>query len=132
VALVEGVVKVAAAKAHADPGKPTPQVEMTAGEVLEAAPAAPMRVATADTARSISWRSGVVEFAGEPLGQAVAEMNRYTTRPIEIADATTASFRVSGVFRTGDPDQFARMMTQVFPLEAQGAPGGPIILTRKD
>lgn len=133
VALVEGVVKVAAIKPKAVSGRPVEQVQMTAGEVLDAPTAdAPMRVASADTEKSISWRSGVVEFSGESLADAVAEMNRYTTRPIEIADPAAAAFRVSGVFRTGEPEMFARMMTQVFPLEVQGTPDGPITLKRRD
>lgn len=133
VALVEGIVRVAPARPAArEAGTPVQQVEMTAGEVLEAAAAAPMRVATADTQRSISWRSGIVEFAGEPLGAAVAEMNRYTTRPIEIADPELARYRVSGVFRTGEPEIFARMMTQVFPLDADQKRGQPIVLRRRD
>jgi len=132
VSLVEGVVKVAAVKAKASPGKPLEQVQMTAGEVLDAPAAdAPMRVASADTEKAISWRSGVVEFSGEPLAQAVAEINRYTTQPIEIDDPDAANFRVSGVFRTGEPQMFARMMTQVFPLEVQQAPDGAIALRKR-
>jgi transmembrane sensor len=132
VALVEGVVQVAAVKAAPTPGKPVQQVQMTAGEVLDApAPDAPMRVAAADTERTISWRSGVVEFSGEPLANAVAEMNRYTTRHIEISDPAAKSFRVSGVFRTGEPEMFARMMTQVFPLDLDTAPEGPLMLKKR-
>jgi transmembrane sensor len=132
VALVEGAVKVAAVQSAATPDKPVEQVQMTAGEVLDApGPDQPMRVAAADTEKTISWRSGVVEFSGEPLAQAVAEMNRYTTRPIEIADPAAAAYRVSGVFRTGEPEMFARMMTQVFPLDAQQAPDGSIMLKRR-
>ena len=132
VALVEGVVRVASAKPPASPEKPVEQVQMTAGEVLDApAPNAPMRVATADTERSISWRSGVVEFSGQSLGDAAAEMNRYTTRHIEIADPSIAALHVSGVFRTGEPETFAKMMTQVFPLDVQETPDGPITLKRK-
>lgn len=132
VALVEGVVQVAPVKANTSPDKPLQRIQMTAGEVLDApAPDAPMRVAVADTERSISWRSGVVEFAGEPLGAAVAEMNRYTTRRIEIADPAADSFHVSGVFRTGEPEMFARMMAQVFPLDIQATPGGSITLKRR-
>ncbi|HEX6859638.1 MAG TPA: FecR domain-containing protein [Caulobacteraceae bacterium] len=132
VALVEGVVRVAPAKAAPSaPGKPVQQVQMSAGEVLEAPPAQPMRVASADVQRAVSWRSGLVEFSGETLGAAVAEMNRYTTRPIEIADPAAGAYRVSGVFRTGEPELFARMMTEVFPLEADTASGQSIVLKRK-
>jgi len=132
VALVEGVVRVAPAKPSAAKGAPEQQVQMTAGEVLEAAPAAPMLVASADTRRSVAWKSGIVEFAGEPLSQAVAEINRYTNHPITIEDPAAGAYRVSGVFRTGEPELFAQMMTEVFPVEADTASDGAIVLRRRN
>jgi transmembrane sensor len=131
VALVEGVVRVAPAGPATVKGAPEQQVQMTAGEVLEAAPAAPMLVASADTRRSVAWKSGIVEFAGEPLSQAVAEINRYTNHPITIEDPAAGAYRVSGVFRTGEPELFAQMMTEVFPVEADTASDGAIVLKRR-
>jgi len=131
VALVEGVVQVASAQITPG-GRPAQHVQMTAGEVLEAPKAAPMLVVTDDVRRSVSWTSGVVEFSGEPLSQAVAELNRYTTQPIEVGDASVGAYRVSGVFRTGDPETFARMMSEVFPLNVEHRPGGGgVILERR-
>ncbi len=128
VALVEGVVRVAPIRAGKSESAPVQQVEMTAGEVMEAARSAPMLVATADTRRQVSWKSGIVEFTGESLGDAVDEMNRYTKNPIRIAEPSIGSYRVSGVFRTGEPELFARMMSEVFPIAAETDPEGGIIL----
>ncbi|HEX5776942.1 MAG TPA: FecR domain-containing protein, partial [Caulobacteraceae bacterium] len=127
VALVEGAVRVAPVKPAASPG-PLQQVELTAGEVMEAEKAAPMLVATADVERAVTWKSGIVEFAGEPLAEAVAEMNRYTDRPIRIADPSIAGLRVSGVFRTGEPELFVRMVSEVVPVTAERGPNGSTVL----
>ena len=118
VALVEGVVKVARTAPQSSPA-PNQQVTMTAGEVLEAPPAAAMVVRTADTGRATSWKDGVVVFDDLPLAEAVAEMNRYTHRPVALADPRIGAYRVSGVFRTGDPERFAEAMSEVFPLEIE-------------
>ena len=83
-----------------------------------------MVVRTADTGRATSWREGVVVFDDAPLAEAVAEMNRYTRHPVTLADDRIGAFRVSGVFRTGDPERFADSMAEVFPLEVERGPGG--------
>jgi transmembrane sensor len=118
VALVEGVVKVSRVT-PATTVAPAQQVTMTAGEVLEAPPAAAMVVKTADTGRATSWKDGVVVFDDQPLAEAVAEMNRYTNRHVVLADPKSGAYRVSGVFRTGDPERFADAMAEVFPLEVE-------------
>ena len=128
VALVEGAVRVAPVKPVASAGAPAQQVELTAGEVLEADRAAPMLVAAADVHRAVTWKSGIVEFAGEPLSEAVAEMNRYTENPIRIADPAIANLRVSGVFRTGEPELFAHMVSEVVPVTAERGPNGTTVL----
>ena len=124
VALVEGVVKVASITRPA-PQAPREQVTMTAGEMLDAPPAAAMTVRVADTRRATSWRDGVVVFDDAPLADAVIEMNRYTTHPVVLADARIGTFRVSGVFKTGDPQRFAQAMAEVFPLAIDDAGGSP-------
>lgn len=133
VALVEGVVRVAPVKPTASPAAPPQQVELTAGEMLEAARAAPMVVAAADVRRAVTWKSGVVEFAGEPLSQAITEINRYTDRPIRLADASVGGLRISGVFRTGEPELFARMVSEVVPVAAErDADGQTVLIARSE
>jgi len=128
VALVEGVVRVTPAKPTGPAAAPAQQVDLAPGEVLEADRAAPMLVTTADARRAISWKSGIVEFSGESLGVAVGEMNRYSHQPIQIADPAIAGYRVSGVFRTGEPELFARMMSQVLPITVEEGRGGALTL----
>jgi transmembrane sensor len=129
VALVEGVVKVASITRPA-PQAPREQVTMTAGEMLDAPRAAAMTVRVADTRRATSWRDGVVVFDDAPLADAVIEMNRYTTHPVVLADARIGTFRVSGVFKTGDPERFAQAMAEVFPLAVDDAGGSPELKLR--
>lgn len=52
--------------------------------------------------RSQDWRSGVATFDNEPMGDVIAELNRYNARKIVIADAALTDMPVSGVFRLDD------------------------------
>jgi len=57
-------------------------------------------------------------FEHEPLSVVARRMNRYSRRPLLIADERTAQLRISGVFKTHDLDGFVTTLTQYFPLQA--------------
>lgn len=128
VALVEGVVNVA--RHRGQTAASPPPVAMKAGEVLAAAPRMAVQVRAADIRRETSWREGVVVFDDVPLAEAVTEINRYTLRPLQLEDSDIGAFRVSGVFKTGDPDHFATTMAEVFPLTVERDRGGSPALRR--
>ena len=56
----------------------------------------------------MAWREGAIIFDGEPLSQAIAEIERYTDSRIVISDPETAALRVGGRFRTDDVPDFFR------------------------
>ena len=58
--------------------------------------------------RALAWRSGNIDLAGEPLSDAVAEFNRYNRRQLSIGDGALGREQIDGVFRTDDPEGFAR------------------------
>jgi transmembrane sensor len=60
------------------------------------------------------WRRQEVVFSGTPLPEAVAEMNRYTERPMSITDARLDGRSVSGVFRIGDTESFINTLTALY------------------
>ena len=45
------------------------------------------------------WRDGVLVFNNQRLEDAVADFNRYTKRPIRIADPAVANIRIGGTFQ---------------------------------
>jgi transmembrane sensor len=119
---------VAAQLPHGTPGSLTEQVTMSPGEVLDTTQVALMSVKVADVARTTTWREGVSTFVDAPLADVVAEMNRYINTPILIEDRTTGALRVSGVFKTGDPERFAEAVAKVFPLSIDHDSEGNIVL----
>ena len=130
VTLVEGVVRVATL-APKQTAAPSQQVIMSAGEELQAGPATVMSVKSADVAAETSWKAGVVVFKAETLGQAAAEVNRYTDRPVRLADASIAEYRITGVFKTGDPDHFAQGVAEILPVRVEPQTDGSLLLSPK-
>jgi transmembrane sensor len=65
-----------------------------------------------DLARASAWRSGSVYFEDQPLGEVVAEMERYTSLRIEVADAAVRRIRVGGTF-SSNPEGAEAMLTML-------------------
>lgn len=67
--------------------------------------------------RAVAWRYGRLALFEEPLAEAVAQMNRYTRRPIVILDAGIAQLRISGNYSVGDAQAFATSIAVLLPVE---------------
>ena len=78
------------------------------------------RISVVDTpavlARVTAWRQGRAVFENDTLAAAVAEMNRYSRRPIVI-EGEAAGMHVSGVYSTGDTEAFAKSLATLLPLD---------------
>jgi transmembrane sensor len=66
---------------------------------------------------AVAWRYGRLALFEEPLGEAVAQMNRYTRRPIVILDAGIAQLRISGNYSVADAQAFATSISVLLPVE---------------
>lgn len=76
----------------------------------------------------MAWREGAIIFDGEPLSQAIAEIERYTDARIVISDPETAALRVGGRFRTDDVPDFFRGLESALPITIRRAPDGVIFI----
>jgi transmembrane sensor len=122
VVLVQGRVRVAA-----DDG--VPAADLVAGQQLVAARGEPAQVTTADVNTEGNWRQGLVTFNDEPLASAVAELNRYSHEQVIVPDAAVGRLRISGVFKAGDPERFARSVSQVHPVHISRAGPNELVIT---
>lgn len=84
----------------------------------------------ADLEAMTAWREGKVIFHNEPLGEAVRELNRYSSVQIEISDPTLASMQVSGVFEAGDVQAFVEAAQSYLPVSVDDSQSGTIRLYR--
>jgi transmembrane sensor len=69
-----------------------------------------------DLARRLSWREGLLVFAGDPLEDVVREINRYTTVAIEISDPEVKAIKIGGQFRVGETDAMLESFETNFGL----------------
>lgn len=67
--------------------------------------------------RVTAWQRGEVAFDETPLAAAIAEMNRYSTTPIRVEGSPLPDRRISGFFRAGDSQDFARGIAQTYRLD---------------
>lgn len=104
---IQGVARVDA------PGAP---VALAPGSRIAIAAGRADRVDHPELDDLVAWQSGRLAFRDETLAQATAEMNRYSTHALVIADPHAAAMRLSGVYRVGDPEAFARSLALLLPV----------------
>lgn len=127
VALIEGTVTVASRVSTPD-AQPT---RLRPNEVLSASGASVSVTKVADASQVAAWHDGFVVFEDDRLADAVAEMNRYVTKPIVIGDPHIADLRVSGAFRTGETRAFIEALELAFPLSAVEDSADQLVLRRR-
>jgi transmembrane sensor len=69
-----------------------------------------------DMARRLSWRDGLLIFAGDPLEDVVREISRYTTMVIEIRDPQVREIKIGGQFPVGETDAMLDVLEANFRL----------------
>lgn len=79
-----------------------------------------------DVERRLAWRDGKIDLRGQSLGSAAAEFNRYNVVKLEVRDAALAAEPLYGVFRTDDPQGFARAVAASLDTSAVAKADGTI------
>jgi transmembrane sensor len=128
VTLVDGRISVAPVPENGEAPQQAPQVLVPGQRLVISGHHAPA-VDRPELSRVTAWERGRVEFDATPLEDATAEMNRYTTTRVIVADAEVAQLRIGGVFRAGDSDEFVKIVSAAFGLRA-GRNGSDIVLSR--
>jgi len=85
-------------------------------------------VRSVDVGKFTSWREGRVFFEDLPLGEAVAEMNRYSAIQIGVDDSALSNLRVNGMFRAGEQEAFVTALQDYFPISVTRRSDTEIIL----
>ena len=89
-------------------------VHAKAGEQVNASvDASSPTLRSVDVRRSTAWRNHRIAFDQKPLGEVVAEFNRYGTVPIVIESPSLAGLHVSGVVSTDDTSSFVAFLRSI-------------------
>ncbi len=76
----------------------------------------------------LAWRETLREFNGVSLNEAVALLNRQNLTQIIIQDPAVGRLRVTGYFRSDNPEGFVRIVVESFDLKAEARDGHTILL----
>jgi transmembrane sensor len=102
---------------------------LTPGEVATAFPGALSirRPSSKLVSGILAWRSGVLVFNNETLGEAATEFNRYNKVKLIIRDPAVAHMPIAGRFPTDGVDRFADVVERVFGLHIRSENGAMVI-----
>lgn len=87
-------------------------------------------VATIAPAAVGAWRSGRLGFHQVPLGQALAEFERYGPTGLVVRDPAVAALQVSGSYGVLQSQRFAEFLPQLLPVRLQRQGGTTEIVAR--
>jgi transmembrane sensor len=89
--------------------------DIVLGEKVERAEAVP----SADMGRKLAWRQGQLIYTGQPLGEVLADVSRYSNIKIELADPALADLPVGGAFRTDQIEAIFAALENNFGVRAE-------------
>lgn len=113
VAVTEGRVRVSPSAKDGDAGT----VELGAGREVSFDPETQaMRIMDVTTASATAWRGHRLEFVNEPLSSVVQNVNRYSAKPIRLADADLGHLTFTGTVEVDTIDSWVSALPRVFPV----------------
>lgn len=122
VAVEHGKVRVARADAAADGSA---EVLLTAGEQVASDPRGALGpVAAVPQDGMAAWQTQRLSFVDVPLGQALAELERYRSTGLLVRDPAVAALRLSGTFDPMNPASLRIALPRVLPVQLSQADGG--------
>lgn len=110
-----------------------PSAEVAAGEratLIKSSAPQVKQIAEPALARQLSWRTGLLSFAGEPLSVVIDEVSRYTDYEIEVVEPSINSIPIGGSFRVGEVDEFLLALEGAFNIKVEHVQGNHVRLSR--
>jgi len=101
-----------------------------AGEQLFISAAHVSKPVHKDTAAATAWVQGNMVFDNTSMYEVIQEVNRYSTRTVEVTDPSLLSLHVSGAFPTNDCSKLVRFLAGRFELQVHES-GRHIVLSRE-
>jgi transmembrane sensor len=92
------------------------QVELAPGERVVSHLDGLAPVSRQDANKSGAWREGLRLYFDTPLNDVVADFNRYSKRPLELASAEMGKLSLTAVFPTDNIDKMVQSLSNVLPI----------------
>ncbi|MGX5794477.1 FecR family protein [Pseudomonas sp. E2-15] len=123
VTLLEGSVQIASDALHASvPLSPGMQASYHTGD------AAPQVAVTHPNDAGLAWRQGKLVLDNLALADALPLINRYLNKPVMLADATTGTIRIGGIYNINEVNNLIPSLPKVLPVYlTQNQDGNPVL-----
>lgn len=79
-----------------------------------------------------SWRHGRLVYVDAPLREVVADANRYSDRPITIADPSVAKLGVSVTYASDRLEAMLRVLERSLPVEIERREDNAVVIKARD
>lgn len=122
VVLLEGEVSIESTGSSAAPTvlKPGMQARLDRSGAISAG--------VADVEAAQGWTRGELVFKHRPLGELVAEMNRYSTTQLRLGQDDLDTVAVSGLFHAGDQEALIKALESGWSLRAERVSATEVVL----
>lgn len=87
------------------------------------------QVRKVDSGRALAWAEGRLIFEDTPVGDVVAQFNRYNSIQIQVQDERLAARPISGVFNAANPEAFIDFIQAGAAVQIRREPGGHIVIS---
>lgn len=131
ISVLEGRVEVRRRQVDAPRPAGSPAVVLTAGERSSLEGGQTFTPEQRAPVTPGEWRSGRLYYSEARVSDIVADVQRYSDRPIRLASAEVGAMRVTTSFRSDDIDQFIANLETALPIASRRAPDGAIILSAR-
>jgi transmembrane sensor len=88
-------------------------------------------ITSIDTSSALEWRSGELSYVWEPLGAVVEDLNRYSQHKVVIKDPAIAALHFTGTVFTESLTDWVKAIEQAYPVRADSAANGDIVLVQR-
>lgn len=129
IAVTEGVVEVTTTSSHQNEQKELQKKMLVANEVVTSIGAKLSSVNRNSSDKSIAWRQGLIIFDKQPLGDALKELNRYTSYDIIINSKQLNDEHVTANFFVDSADDAMYSLVELFNLRVEKHNDSVIIST---
>jgi ferric-dicitrate binding protein FerR (iron transport regulator) len=110
---------------------PAPFLAAAGEQIAVDAAAHRLRVRTVDPTLTESWRSGMLEFVGQPLEAVVDEVDRFVRRRIVLA-AALRDTRYTGTVSPHNVDDWLEALKQIYSVQVIDEGAGEIYIQTRD
>jgi transmembrane sensor len=111
VTVEEGIVDVVDVKAAPGRWRLTPGFGATFSATTDS-----VQVSSVVAATALAWRDGQLDYYNQPLRVVAADVTRYSSRTVEIADPTVGDLKFTGTVFTAEVDDWLEALQSTFPV----------------